>query len=1766
MAQQQQTVLRVQTNVPDNSIIYQSGYTSVNTGDTYNISYSGTGTANDPYTGTTSGQSQFIFTINGRNGILYYEYSGSNVTILSVNSITQRFNSNASVSGNVNVYDGDLVDLYFSVAGGKIINLYFVEANDVVYKNEFLDLYGDIPIKINKSYAELQDIAKRNSDYSIGLQLPGSKKNNRFFESFFNVDVDTLYFNPLTRVPCDVLINDQSYFNGYLKLNKISVLNSKIEYDVTLFSSVADLYGKIGNNLLKDLNFNDTRYGINHDFNKFQVQQWDNNPYSRDYPPPFYYPILHNGYEYSGDTVNLSGATVSGQTRLYTSTIVGSYPSAAAAYAAGVKRYRLNSFADGLLDNQLKPALNIKNLIELMFKTYGYTIDSDFFNTPWFKMLYMYGYFSSDATKFSYKTPVPQTLTLDGVNVVIVETYVDSSEFPCGTQYFKTVRTYTIYVVKAGTGTPCLCSQPINLNLAFRDFPCTGGSFDYTIPVTIPANSTGTTYSWTSNQYVDCGSGCPFTLEYTQNFVELTTGDVAISPETLSYVPTTPNTTKLFVDGDFVDFGLVIDPNIKQIDLLSSIAKKFNLVFVPNPDKPNEIKIEPYSYYIGTGNIYDWTDKISYDKGFTVEPAQNYVESELILTDLEDGDYGNKTFKDQNNRIYGQNFVYNQTDFKSQTKKIDTIFSPELLRQWDTPDTAPNGEIKLPLGINYASSSTSQSSGGTEKITWQYKGVKTKPKLFYHLGFFNLFLDTLGEALPYNGAFLTNQVYIAESNGTNPRGRFVAPVISHTMPIGNPDTNKINNDSISVLFNSEQPVDLGVTPFDVYTENDSYNLFYSNRINNLYNKNTRFINGYFDLKLSDIQNIRANDIIRIKDQYFTWNKISDYNLTNPELTKVELIQYNNVVNEYPTRYFKYYYCDNPGTVFKFKTDMTNPSLVNTNYGWSVFYDYSIGILDNDGVTPLSGFTSCVRNYQGGTGIDYIPYTIYEVTEDNYNASGISRNYDTLWPELFYFQNTDLNSNSWPSYIYGPNDIIYNLFEDCAQFYAAASAYGIDLGSSTYYGPPVVPTPTPTATPAPTPTPTLPMIGSLMITFDEVIPGNGGTYYNVLVNNQDRQLNYLETNNLYSTHISPGDVVKVEIQNNITTGETYSVVRRDYTTDDTLGNMGIVDTIIVTATGGTNASVTFTATTLNSSYNFEYLVLVSFGGLPNYCIWGENDLLWINNSNYWGSCSNVPILAKGGAFGANQKIACRGDNPLTVYYTGATFGLGTLIYTDPALTTPVSNGWFSDFSSLYRVLGGSLFSTEACPACLEDPKNINWRMDYSYTSDNVTGFTLSEFEIRNYPMNGDCVGGFSTPIDYFTPGTYVNYSGLTGSTNWSGSTTFDGQTVGLRQLVVDINICYQPTTYPSIMREGSTVSLYINNIFVKNYDYWWNNNGSLYLNTMTPCSGLTQYTRTSVYFDNVTINENDNVKIVFDDNFVTPYNKNEFEYIWTNSRTNSRIISGYTFGDGYYIPNFIRTVTGTTGTYSTGQYTSQLPLSSAQLFFSVSNSGLTDTILTRTIKLFQNGIEQTGYTVTQTGGTVPVTPSNLLRFYTNWPASVGNSQITNKWQITDDFTAPVPTPTPTATPTPTPTPTPAAATIAYQYIGTSTNAATTKTASNLRINSGSGGSLLMTRANATFTTSTNTTSGTTVIDNSFVGTPLNLQVVRTITKTGSSSEYITTRTFQIYRNGVLEISFNSPTDFTVPLSPSNLPQDYVFPTAITINPGDAIVVRWNDTII
>jgi len=1112
MAQQQQTVLRVQTNIP--SGIEYTGNTSLSVISADEVTYGGSGTQTSPITGTTTGflSSDYwniYMQVSGGTGTFYYNidmspYDGTNTNLYEyyyINFVVTKPDNTiqgmggfseygvSDLVGTFKVYDGDriYINAGLAIPTGATMSYYVIPDTSTtlseVLSYDTLDLYTDIPLKLNKSFAELQDIGKRNSDYSVGLSLPGSKKNNAFFENYYNVDTNSLYFDVTSRVNIDVLLDDQKYFTGYMRLNKVSVLNSKVEYDVTLYSTVADLYGQMGNNLLKDLDYNDIDWHFNHYFNVYNTAAaWNQgvlqNP--RVVPSLYLYPIVHNGYEYTGDTVNLSGATVSGQTRLYTTTDqIGTYATYAAYTTANgiTADYRINSPKNPILDNQLKPSLNIYALIKLMFKNYGYTIKSDFFNTPWFKLLYMYGFYSFDGTKFGYRTPVPQTLPLDGVEVLVEESYISSYQECLGSPNIRTDRTYTIYVVKKGTGIPCLCSEQINIGFDFELAPCYGGpNVPYIVPLSIPANTTGTTYSWVSNQFVDCGGGsCVIEIIFNYGF-NSSVSNVSLSTSSLSYAPLPLNTNVTFTENTYVDFSLVIDTNIKQIDILSSLAKKFNLIIIPDPEVTNQMIIEPYDYYIGSGDIHDWTDKLSFDKGFTVQPALNFIESELILTDQEDGDEANKTYKDRNKLIYGQNIVYNPTDFKSQTKKIDTIFSPEVIRKWDN-------NVGIPLGINYAGQSNTQSSGGTEKVIWKYTGLKQKPRLFYYLGNLSPFLDQIGESFNFGSGFRINNMYfrLQPSTGVNPGapapdgntyaiGSYVSPVVSHTMPYGNPDSNKINNDSICILFNSQEPDDigLGIPTFNAYTEQDIYNLFYSNRVNNLYDKNTRFLDGYFEITLNDVKNLRPNDIIKIQEQYFYLNKLEGYDLTNPELTKVQLVQTNVTTKQYPTRYFKYVYCNETNNrTFKFRTYF-NPeenisghtytvngeelnSIRRTYYYWSIFYDYIVGALGGN----VSGMTASYTH--PGFGSTWY-YTMTEITEDEYNDPNYLFWYQdsnnllfidrkSLSPSQTQYQNAQ---NVWVfSNQFGVNKAFFNAAINCTTFANYAAINGVTLSSAPF---------------------------------------------------------------------------------------------------------------------------------------------------------------------------------------------------------------------------------------------------------------------------------------------------------------------------------------------------------------------------------------------------------------------------------------------------------------------------------------------------------------------------------------------------------------------------------------------------------------------------------------------------------------------------------------------------------------------------------------------
>ena len=120
-------------------------------------------------------------------------------------------------------------------------------------ENIFLDLYKNEPVLLSLSFAELQDITKKNSNYSKAFSLPGSKKNNLVFNFFYELNSVPTTFDPNSKFEASLLWDGYEIMTGYIRLNGVTIADGEIIYQVTFYNQVGDLMANIGDKFLYDL-------------------------------------------------------------------------------------------------------------------------------------------------------------------------------------------------------------------------------------------------------------------------------------------------------------------------------------------------------------------------------------------------------------------------------------------------------------------------------------------------------------------------------------------------------------------------------------------------------------------------------------------------------------------------------------------------------------------------------------------------------------------------------------------------------------------------------------------------------------------------------------------------------------------------------------------------------------------------------------------------------------------------------------------------------------------------------------------------------------------------------------------------------------------------------------------------------------------------------------------------------------------------------------------------------------------------------------------------------------------------------------------------------------------------------------------------------------------------------------------------------------------------------------------------------------------------
>jgi hypothetical protein len=556
----------------------------------------------------------------------------------------------------------------------------------LVADGQILDLFKDEDILLSDNVTGLFDLGIIPADFTRQITLPGSKKNNAFFEHVYDISV----FNPDTfatniKVPAYLDFGGLYLSQGYLQLNKVNVFANKFidSYEVTIYGAVSSFAREINRSYLTDLT-SLSAYNHTSSYNNISAS-W-------------------NGDLFSGSIV---------------------YPLAEYGQRLEFTKGNLNQFGvddiDGALTTQnFKPAIKSKIVLDAIFNEAGYTYSSSFIDNGGLDDIYL-------VCNRALRYPVYSDVNLETYGVVKVGAITGSgmTDVVLPADTFVTLPWYNkledpqnfynngAYKVEVSSSLRGILNLNINVSCSVNNMP---GTFS--------ANGT-----W-QLRLIETGSGTQYSLRAIQSYIqffdelqqsrsgginttyqlqsEFTTDQLPIgnyyfqikqrpnvSTGTLPTVTMDPvGTSKSFLnvtkvqqaaDGRIMNIPLNMPfgtSGIKQIDFITSIQKKFNLVIYPSKTSINTFIIEPFNQWYNKGRRWDFNKYINLNDRLEVIPANNLAVNELNFGDTLDQDYISQQFSKAANREFGKSYYTDLQNFFSQGKfEVKTsVASTQLLQ------------------------------------------------------------------------------------------------------------------------------------------------------------------------------------------------------------------------------------------------------------------------------------------------------------------------------------------------------------------------------------------------------------------------------------------------------------------------------------------------------------------------------------------------------------------------------------------------------------------------------------------------------------------------------------------------------------------------------------------------------------------------------------------------------------------------------------------------------------------------------------------------------------------------------------------------------------------------------------------------------------------------------------------------------------------------------------------------------------------------------
>ena len=325
----------------------------------------------------------------------------------------------------------------------------------------------------------------------------------------------------------------------------------------------------------------------------------------------------------------------------------------------------------------------------------------------------------------------------------------------------------------------------------------------------------------------------------------------------------------------------------KEFNLFDEVLKycKMFRIGIQVDEFNKKIIFKPIYKYFDNYSILDWTEKVDKSKDFVITPIT--FENKYVLFNHDDNETKlGKMYKEKYGINYGDYRLITEYNFNIETKKLfDKVKSPivntDNVLSWDNLNTYHLIVYSMPAEISVYNKDKDN------------KQVNIFGSFYFHNGIIDF--DT-EEALHMRNVIISDDSQLQQSTTTFFYSHDIGPKVNCTTY---PKLDIVRGDNMCVLNIPKE----NYTYLKNYSgKNSIYTNFWKSYIDERYNIQNKLITCYIRFTPDMWNNFDYKNFVKIDNQICFVNKIYDYDITNSDTTKVDLITIQDILGYTSTNY------------------------------------------------------------------------------------------------------------------------------------------------------------------------------------------------------------------------------------------------------------------------------------------------------------------------------------------------------------------------------------------------------------------------------------------------------------------------------------------------------------------------------------------------------------------------------------------------------------------------------------------------------------------------------------------------------------------------------------------------------------------------------------------------------------------------------------------------------------------------------------------------